>query len=272
MNTTPFALLKHSTAELLTRRASAAFGRWRADWTARPNDLAQSNTEQTTVACISASEKGDSLSGSSDWCQRSLSDGISVWTMVPSSIERNVEQMLFDLNEMGANDERRQPSSIASSVVQGAIEDLLASLISALTDQGSQKTPAAKTTGVGTRLFRRGSGAVLCTVVIEEKAICLLLPREAITALLQRQDRLAGPREATSTLHDALANVPIRLSVEVSQAELTLGYLRTLAVGDVLALKTSVDHAMRVTGPGDTTVCYAHLGTLAGFHAIELIK
>jgi hypothetical protein len=44
-----------------------------------------------------------------------------------------------------------------------------------------------------------------------------------------------------------------------------------LAVGDVLALPVSVHQALRVTGPDGVVICNAHLGNLAGFHAVEVI-
>jgi flagellar motor switch/type III secretory pathway protein FliN len=268
VNVTPFLLLKRSTTERLAQRANMALARWSDVWNLLPG---------SALTCTAATDSHRSLAAPSDWHARTLANGGSGWLWLEMGLERSVEQMLFGLRDMDATSDKHLSSSIANSVAQDAFEDLAAGLIGALTGQVSQPSSAGQSVPLPDKLFRAGSGAVLCTVSFAEKTIRLLLPAETIPAptALEAQSGLsnpASPRAPMSTLHQALAKVPIKLSVEVSQAELTLGYLRTLAVGDVLALPTSVDHPMRVCGPGDVTVCHGHLGTLTGFHAIELIK
>ena len=263
MNVTPFLLLKRSTTERLALHANAALARWGSTWTTLPDSV---------VTCTAATAKHHSLAAAADWRCRTLSNGAPVWLLLPAGLERSLEQLLFGLNEMDATSEKHLPSPLANSVAQEALEDLAAGLINALANQSAGSTPAAQAAPLPASLFRPGSGAVLCTISFAEKVIRLLLPAESNPAAQPIKTKQASMRAPLSTLHQALAKVQVKLSVEVSQAELTLGYLGTLAVGDVLALPTSVDHAMRVTGPGDTTVCHAHLGTLTGFHAVELIK
>jgi flagellar motor switch protein FliM len=110
-------------------------------------------------------------------------------------------------------------------------------------------------------------------VDLGNQSIRLLLPTNALSGIAPPTRPSVPPGQSNVIpLHHALSNVLVKLSVEVSQPELTLGYLKSLAVGDVLALPTRVDHSLRVVGPGDTTICRAHLGSLAGSHAIELVK
>ena len=261
MNAYPFLLLKRSTVEWLAQRANAALARWAAEW-AMPSDGA--------VACTAADDKAQTLGTASDWRHCACANGASAWLHVQVGLERCFEQMLFKLNDMSAAGDKHVSSSIATDVAEDALQDLVAILISEVTGQASQVAQAMPSASVPERLFRPGSGAVMCAVRLGDKAITLLLPAELIAAPPASHKPSARP--PLTTLRHALTKLPVHLSVEVGRTELTLGYLRTLAVGDVLALPTSVDHTMRVAGPGDTTVCHAHLGSLAGYHAVELIK
>jgi flagellar motor switch/type III secretory pathway protein FliN len=255
-NVTPFQLLKRSSAQALAERCGAALARWGAAWPPLPDQA---------VSCSAASEHAAVLSG--ELRRRTLADGTPVWALVPAASARYLEQLVFGLHEMDAMSDKHLPSPLGASVADDALEDLLQQLVHGATGQASQaQEPGAPPA----QLLRRGSGAVLCTVQLGERAIRVLLPAAALPPLG------ASPRRASGTalvaLHQALAHLPVTLSVEVSRTELTLGYLRTLAVGDVLALPTGVDHALRVVGPGETTVCHAHLGALSGHRAVEMIK
>ena len=262
MNVTPFLLLKRSTVELLTGRADAALKRWCAAWPSLPD---------SGVLCTAVTDKQGNIATAAEWRPRPLPDGTSVWISQPAGFDRSLGQLLFGVNELDATSEKHMPSAIASDIAQDALEELMAGLIHALTDQISESTSSVQAALPG-QLFRPGSGAVLCTVSLGDMVIRILLPASAMPFTLPALAKQAGLRPPLSSLQHALAKVSIKLSVEVSQAELTLGYLRTLCVGDVLFLPTGIDQAMRVTGPGGTTVCHAHLGTKDGFHAIELIK
>lgn len=258
MNPSPYLLLKRSTANALTAGAGAALARWADAWT----KLAGHD-----INCTEASDAADALAATPAWRCRALDGGGAAWIAAPADIARHVERLLFDVDEMEVAGEQHPPSAIAAAVADEALEALLAALVDGLTGQNSQPAPAAP---VPARLLRRGSGAVLCRVRFGERAIDCLLPAEALPASGPAPRSNAAP--GLATLHQALAKVAVPLGVEVSRAELTLGYLRTLAVGDVLALPTRVDQSLRVTGPGGTTVCHAHLGAQAGFHAVQLIK
>ncbi|MES2933114.1 MAG: FliM/FliN family flagellar motor switch protein [Pseudomonadota bacterium] len=266
MNVTPFLLLKRSRAEQLATSAYAALVHWGTAWATMPG---------SAVTCTAFSVEHRDLGCRSDWRQHVLSSGISVWSLAESGLARSIEQMLFQFEKFDATSEKHLPSLIASDVAQDAVQDLLICLINALTGTSSESTRPEKVPVLPALLFRPGSGAVLCTASLAEKTLWLLLPAEALPVPAQSRNQSSEPaavRTSLSSLQQALAKVQIRLSVEVSQTEMTLGYLGTLAVGDVLALPASIDHVMRVSGPGDTTLCHAHIGTLEGFYAIELIK
>jgi len=179
-----------------------------------------------------------------------------------------MEQLQFGLCDADATTEKHLSSSIASAVVADALENLAAELISEISGQTSEPTPEEGPPPA--HMLRRGSGAVVCSVSLNSKFVKLILPATALPTRQQKTMPVTHP--AIVALPQALAKVQITLSAEVSRAELTLGYLGTLAVGDVLALPTGMDQILRLCGPGDATICHAHLGNVAGFHAVELVK
>jgi flagellar motor switch/type III secretory pathway protein FliN len=258
VNVSPFLLLKRSTADLLASRARTALNRWAAAWTTL-SDL--------TATCTPPGDGADLVAANYKWIPYALANGASVWIHVQTGLVHTVEQALFDLPELDGTSEKHLSSSLAMSVAEEALADLSENLIKELTGQASQP---AQQPAMPDRLFRPGSGAVLCSVNFAGKSLKLMLPPESMP--LTAPPILHANLPPIASLQHALETTLVTLSVEISRTELTLGYLKTLAVGDVLALPTSVDHPLRVTSADDITVCHAHLGSLTGFHAIELIK
>lgn len=253
MNVHPFQLLSRSRAQALAAKASGALEHWARNWCALPDH---------PVSCRSASELADAFSGRASLQRRALADGSHAWSVASAGLLRLLEQQIFGLPQLDAASDRYLSSALGAEVAAQALESLQQALIEALCGQASQPADA-ETPPV--RMLRHASGAIACTVVLGEAQLRLLLP-----AGEQRSVR-------TSTLplvplRQALSGVAVPLQVELCRTELTLGYLRTLAVGDVLALPAALDHPLRVSGPGDRKVCEAHLGAVDGQRAVELIR
>lgn len=249
MNVTPYLLLKRSRANQLSQRALAALGDWAGGWAPLPDHA---------VACSDACEAAPA-SLEQAWNRRLLADGAEVWTALPWDAQRWMEQLVF------SPDDGAPHSPLAGSVAADALEALQAQLIEALTGQASLPAEASAPSPA---LLRRGAGAVLCTLQLGARTLRLLLPAAA-------QDAAAPTRRAAvpvAPLRDALAARQVPLTVELCRAELTLGYLRTLAVGDVLALPMALDAPLQVRGPGGAALCTAHLGATDGHRAVELSK
>lgn len=255
VNVTPFTLLKRSTALAMAERASTALSQWGALWAALPDHA---------VTCVAASDAAPLA----DTRRRQLANGASVWVALPAGIERLIEQSLFGLADMGAASDKHLASRLGTDVASEALEALLSALVQALAGQSSAPADGAATPPQ--KLARRGSGAVVCNVVLGERAIRVLLGADVLPAAPVLKKR--GDGAPLATLHQALGKLPVHLNVEVCRTELTLGYLGTLAVGDVLTLPMAIDQEMLVTGPGGTVVCHAHLGAVEGSYAVELIK
>jgi flagellar motor switch/type III secretory pathway protein FliN len=257
VNVTPYHLLKHSLTQRLSAQAGAALSAWTTAWC--PHVVGKTD-------CAPADAPGAVVIPSVQWTCHAHDGGERVWVAGAAGSLRHLEKMLFGLDEVDAAGDRHLSSSIAGDVVDRALGELLASLIHALT--GLHTQPAGNA-ALPVHLLQRGSGAVRCTVSFGEQHLVLIVPPESLPSGALAPLRTARP--PVRTLNAALANVSVRLRVEAAQTEMTLGYLGTLALGDVLTLPVGIHAPMRVTVPGGATLCHAHLGTLAGFHAIELI-
>jgi flagellar motor switch/type III secretory pathway protein FliN len=251
----PYLLLKRSTTTALAERALTALERWSAEWAALPDH---------SVACADASDAAAPAAGAPPLRRRLLADGTAIWVAVPDGTERWLEQLVFHLDEFDAASDRHRSARLGAQVAAGALEELIAALAQAVTGQPSQ---AAAFEAPPLALMRRGAGTVACTLRMAGRTLRLLAPAGALPATASPARSAPG----LATLHQALAGTEVPLTVELCSTELTLGYLRTLAVGDVLALPMALDQPLRVLGPDAAPVCAAHLGASDGMRAVELI-
>jgi flagellar motor switch/type III secretory pathway protein FliN len=250
----PYLLLKRSTTSALAERALAALTRWSAQWSALPGH---------SVDCADAATLAPLPAGAAPPRRRLLDDGSAIWIAVPEASERWLEQLVFGLDELDAASDRHRSARLGVEVAAIALEELLGALGMAMTGQPSHAAPFE---APAPALLRRGAGTVACTLRMGGRTMRVLVPAAALPAAAP------PPRGAgLATLHQALAGASVALSVELCSTELTLGYLRTLAVGDVLALPMPLDQPLRVLGPGAAPLCAAHLGAQDGMRAVELI-
>lgn len=255
MNARPFQLLSRSRAQLLAGKASAALEQWARNWCALPDHA---------VSCRSASELADAFGSRAPMQRRALADGSHAWSVASPALQRLLEQNIFGLQELDAASERHLSSALGAEVAAHALESLLQALVEALCGQASQ---AATADAPPPHMLRHGCGAVACTITLGEAQLRLLVPGAPLPA-----PRANVQRAPLVPLRQALAGVAVPLHVELCRTELTLGYLRTLALGDVLALPATLDQPLRVAGPGDRKICEAHLGAVDGQRAVELIR
>jgi len=264
VKTYPFRLLGRSTVDFLVTRAQQSLERWRTDWMLET---------KFTVACAAATADQVSDINAADWRQHQLLSGVSVLIYAQPTLLQSIEHIIFGKSKTQITNEPNQPSYIALGVAKDAHKNLFESLIHGLTEQTSQSLPSAHDQSTFNRLFQKGSATALCTIKFHHEVINLLLPYKSIPKTAKSgEENQSLPPVKMSSLNQALTNTLVTLNVEVGGAELTLGHLNTLAVGDVLRLDSSLDGGISVSGPGTLPICNAHLGRLAGSYAIELTK
>jgi flagellar motor switch/type III secretory pathway protein FliN len=205
------------------------------------------------------------------WRARVLDGGEVVWVSSPAGLDRVIERHVFGVDAAGATAQRHRDSTMAAAVTAVAMDELREILLKNLTGRLSLSTNFA---GVNApeadRQFRQGSGAVLITVGLDSKPLRLLLPTSTLPKVAPEK-RASSPQPVTH-LPVALSRTHVTLTAEVGEAELTLGHLRTLAIGDVIPLSSRIDQPLKIAGPGGTAVCRAHIGLVGDRRAVELVS
>lgn len=243
MNVTPYLLLKRSRAVALTEALLDALEQWAADWAILPDHAATCSDACDALPAVRAA----------DW----RADGTGLFVAWPAHADAWIEQQVFSLEDGAPR------SPLATAVVARARQDLQHALANALTGQES----GALADGVpAPALWQRGAGSVLATVQLGTLTVRLLAPAAARS--LPVSDVVTGA--PLVPLRAALAHQQVALTVELCRAELTLGYLATLALGDVLALPMRLDAPLQLRGPLGAPICAAHLGAHDGQRAVEL--
>jgi flagellar motor switch protein FliM/N len=121
------------------------------------------------------------------------------------------------------------------------------------------------------------SGAVAVEIACGPIAIAVETDARAAEAIMRTIEEPAAARGAAvsptplTPVHEALGARPVRLRVELAHAEMDLGSLASLALGDIVPLAHPLDRPLLVHEvAGGTRVCDAHLGRVEGRRAIEL--
>lgn len=120
--------------------------------------------------------------------------------------------------------------------------------------------------------FAYASGAVQICITVGKQDLVCMLNDEACQNLLKHLGVTAEKLKPLPKLHylHILRDTPVRLPVEIGQAEVSLSNLMSVGIGDVIRLETSVDAPVRVRGPGGEDMFSAYLGKVQDRIAIEL--
>lgn len=163
----------------------------------------------------------------------------------------------------------------APTLAQDTARQALAALVAALA--GACKCGAAEPAPADppAALFARGSGAVLVQVRVGGETLQCLLNDGAVCALagISRVTPLALAKALPAVdFKAALTRVPVALPVHIGAADVALGSLLTLGVGDVIRLDTCADLPLTVHAPGGAALFGGYLGKADQSVALELVR
>ncbi|MBX3625335.1 MAG: FliM/FliN family flagellar motor switch protein [Rhizobacter sp.] len=169
-----------------------------------------------------------------------------------------------------------RPQTLAESVASRAADDLAAAL-SALFDATGSSLPEP-----AGRDLKPWSGAVRAKLALGARASTCWLHAspQAMSAHLRKAtatgSRKAFPSSRLTPVLRAIAHESLSFKVELAPAELRLGELQSLQVGDVLTLPHGLETPLSVR-PSDSDldaspIGLAYLGARHGCRAIELLR
>ena len=118
-------------------------------------------------------------------------------------------------------------------------------------------------------VWRYGSGAIHVEVGIQQWTISLILSPEIVDHCLSSLTLARRELGPLITINKAISPTKVNLEVAAGTAELSIGELRSISVGDVIRLKTKLDQPVAVM-LGKEKLCSAFLGAYKGKKAVLL--
>jgi flagellar motor switch/type III secretory pathway protein FliN len=250
MQVRPFALLGSRRMNAVRDGLERALAVWAEEW----------GLAETTVTVQRA---WDAPPISAAWqCARLGSGGGSIWLAWPVDMPEQLQRQLF------APDRRHGPQQGQATLASAAAEAALAALADCLAHQtlGSATPAAALQPTAGLR--HHASGAVVFEARIGKLACHGLLDHAAVLGL--HAARAMAPLPPLDLLA-VLAPQPVQLKVAVGKAEVTLGSLIGLDIGDVIRLDSLVEQPFAVRGDDGRTLFGGHLGMAGNKLALEVV-
>lgn len=244
--------------------------------------------ERAAVACANACESSQAYSTVRHWQQVGALDGDGVWIGIPDADPAHwLQQGTF------AAGPERQLTPVARRVVTEAWQDLQREISRALVPEAQAGVQAAVTLRSALPAGHRlpWSGAVAGRLSVADGRLGALVVHvgpvvAAGHCVAARSMSAPAPTAARLTsVADALGHRQVMLDVHLGAAEIELGMLQSLRVGDVVVLSHALDEPASVrwtdteanagVNTADrhrrTVLFEAHLGRLGPVKAIEAV-
>lgn len=249
-----YVLTSDTVLDAVGKQLRAAVEAWCADWGVARDSIA--------VDCRRAWQ-ADPVAGDVPW--RSAAGGAAEgrWLAGEDQWRLQLRQALFP---PGMAEALVTPAALADGAADAALAALRTAL-GAAAEPGVLQAPPASA-------WRRGAGALLVRFTLGGCGLWLFMHQGAVAGMA----RLAGIHGgrlaplAPVDYRQALGRVGLRLPLEVGRAEVGLGSLMLLGVGDVIRLDTLADLPLTVRGPGGAALFDGHLGLAGQYVALEVVR
>jgi hypothetical protein len=258
MNWRPFALLPQASVDAVQSAVRDAVARWCAAWGVPPEEVG-----------LTGERAWEAAGRQPAWHDGRAAGAQSLWLAGGEDFAAQVQRLMYapdrSLSAGGLSPLWEGAAAAAQDALLAALRDLLP----------AGEAPVARPSAQ----FESASGAVLVTLRCGRAAVHALFDHGAVQALAGlarvRQGGAAQPPARPAALapvsHRAvLAPLPVRLEVALGAAQVQLGSLRALGVGDVIRLEQHAEQPLSVQGPQGVPLLAGYLGASEGQLALEL--
>jgi flagellar motor switch/type III secretory pathway protein FliN len=154
-------------------------------------------------------------------------------------------------------------------VIRTVLQDCESDLVNRLT--AAARMPDQKS-GSGSGLFQTEptSGALWVDAELGPLRLLLGLGGDVVETLAENRPKPSCERVSLDRREEGMAHGRVVLETLVGSAELTVGELSQLAVGDVIRLDSLPISPLALRTPSGTTVAHGHLGLKDGRKALQL--
>ncbi|MRW94179.1 hypothetical protein GJ699_29820 [Duganella sp. FT80W] len=252
----PYALISDTLLARVRAAADGALSAWCRDW-----GIA---ADAPVLECARAWDASAQLPAAPGW-QAPLIDGAAVLARAWSSeMPAHVQRLLFGSERQYQMADGSAPLAAAAGVAawQALSEQLARTLLPSVAEAADAAPAAADN-------WRRASGAVLLVLRLGKQACHLVLNHAAVERFNVGPHDL--PPLAPASYRQLLDSQSVLLAVGLGAAEVDLGSLVRLAVGDVVRLDALADRPLTLRGPDGTALCGGYLGRAGPSLALELV-
>lgn len=262
MGHVPYKLLNRSELSHLASAVRSACAPWANAW------LGDAATFE--VACHRAADHATEpgrFEGS--WLSAGIADGrwLSASTATPLLAQLGAALLASESSADAQGEAKRSP--LLRELAGTALNELLEAILRGGNhDTAVARVPQSPDAG----FWKAGSGAVVAEVSFGGSTAVLALNPALVRALLRGARRQSGMETPLDSAAAALSNGRLPLQVLVGEAQLELGLLQTIVVGDVIRLDARADQPLQVVNADGVRLCGAYLGTRGVQKSIQLTK
>lgn len=163
-------------------------------------------------------------------------------------------------------------TEVEKGLVDAALDDLAGHILG-VEDLDAQDIQTRDADGVLLDLLRPGAAAVYCELAIGDVPVSVLLSPDGLRGVWSRTVAPAS-EEATKHVSEVLGGLnatSVRVRAQLPSAEMTIGDLASMNVGDVIRLNARVDEPIAVQVGDSPYALGANLGLASGSRAFQIV-
>lgn len=258
----PFILYGHSELQRLTAILEPLASAWIGQWL---------DNAQAQVLC---SQAGPNDRADGEWLLAKSSTGNTLYLNHHPSFSKLITLKLFgDLAKSDGLGET--PSPLVGDAIQAMLLGLITAFNTGLNSSATKGTVVFIKQDPLPTEFMQGSGAVLVSLKVGSLTLQFLMPEKQCLDFLRASNPSAKRKTTLPPLEQALAqiqNKPIKLSAFLGEAEIDIGTLQTISIGDVIRLDTPIDKPVHLATETGVSLCKGYLGTSDNHKSLQLCR
>lgn len=263
MSARPFILLRKSDRREILRRIEERVDDWVSDWL--PGAMLVPG--DTLIAITSALEFYECVASLREYRVADAGFGRVAGLKV-----QNPRGFANSLLATSGNDAALSLTEIETGLVHAALDDLAGHILGT-NEIDTRSIETSNDDGGLLDLLRPGAAAVYCELSVGAISLSVLLSPEGLQRIWSKP---IGPRAegATMQVREALGGVTeskVKVRAQLPSAEMTLGDLASMNVGDVIRLSARVDEPIAVQVGDTRRALRANLGLASGARAIQVV-
>lgn len=258
----PFRFIGHSDVEHLQQGLVAVLNSWASDWLGRDQGLIMAEARN-------APRPADR--GEGDRWEKMVTTTNGRWCAIvcESEFQRRLGAALLQ-DQKG--EMRKKTSVISDALTSSALMDLARRVLGVNAEQGDGDC-AMENGAAPPDAYSSGSGAITVFVDIQTNIfISLTLPFSIVERYLGTENRVRKENdEELVAAKIAIEDLPVKAKARLGIAQITLGELASLEVGDVIKMEQRIDHPTIIGFTGSAVELKGYLGKQDGCIALKVV-